>query len=66
MAETANKKNMGYIFGILFLSIGMQFANYGTAVVMSGEVTKMDAMQYYVLLAAHFAYRAMFYYFLIQ
>ena len=46
------KKNWGFIIGILILCVGMQFANYGTAVCMSGEVAKMDAMQYYVLIAA--------------
>ena len=54
MAEigTAPKKNWVYIFGILILSIGNQIANYGTAVVVAGEVAKLDAMQYYVLIAA--------------
>ena len=54
MAETSavQKKNWVFIIGVLMLSIGMQFANYGTAVVVSGEVGKMDAMQYYVLIAA--------------
>ena len=46
------KKNWVFIIGVLMLSVGMQFANYGTAVVVSGEVGKMDAMQYYVLIAA--------------
>jgi MFS family permease len=49
---TTTKKNWGFIIGVLVLSIGMQFANYGTAVCISGEVSKMDAMQYYVLIAA--------------
>ena len=50
--QTPAKKNWGFIIGILILCVGMQFANYGTAVCMSGEVAKMDAMQYYVLIAA--------------
>lgn len=52
MAETTVKKDWVYIFGILMLSIGMQFANYGTAVCVSGDVALMNASQYYVLIAA--------------
>lgn len=54
MSDTSatQKKNWVLIIGILLMQIGMQFANYGTAVVVSGEVAKMDAMQYYVLIGA--------------
>lgn len=53
MAETSavQKKNWVFILGVLVMSIGMQFANYGTAVVVAGEVGKMEAMQYYVLIS---------------
>ncbi|MCD8152212.1 MAG: MFS transporter [Clostridiales bacterium] len=50
--DEANKKNWVFIIGVLVLCVGMQFANYGTAVCLSAEVTKMDAMQYYVLISA--------------
>lgn len=42
-------KAQSIILGALLLSVGMQFANYGTAVCVSGEVSRMNAMQYYVL-----------------
>ncbi len=51
MAE-AKKKNWIFIFGVLIMSVGMQVANYGTAVCLSAEVAKMNASQYYVLIAA--------------
>jgi len=41
-----------FIIGVLIMCIGMQFANYGTAVTVSGAVTAMNAMQYYVLIGA--------------
>lgn len=47
-----SKKNRAMITGILLLSIGMQFANYGTTIAIAGEIAKMDAMAYYVLVAA--------------
>ena len=52
MAETtaAKQKNWAFIIGILIMCVGMQIANYGTAVCVSGEVNKMGAMQYYVLI----------------
>lgn len=53
MAEANKvKSNLIYILGILLMCVGMQFANYGTAVCVSGEVTKMDVAQYYVLVTA--------------
>ena len=54
MAETdvKKKKNWVFIIGVLIMCIGMQFANYGTAVTVSGAVTAMNAMQYYVLIGA--------------
>lgn len=52
MAETATKKNWIFIVGTLLMSIGMQFANYGTTIAVAGEMTKMGAMTYYVLVAA--------------
>lgn len=51
MTETT-KKNWSFIIGILFLNVGMQFANYGGTVPIAGEVAKMGAMTYYVLIAA--------------
>lgn len=52
MAQTAAKKNWPFIIGVLLLSIGMQFANYGGTVPIAGEAAKMNAMAYYVLIAA--------------
>ena len=52
MTEQVKKKNWVFIIGILVLSVGMQFANYGNAICMSGDVTRLDAMQYYVLISA--------------
>lgn len=52
MAETVKKKNWVFIIGVLLLSVGMQFANYGGTVPIAGEVAKMNAMAYYVLIAA--------------
>ena len=54
MAETdvKKKKNWVFIIGVLIMCVGMQFANYGTAVTVSGAVTAMNAMQYYVLIGA--------------
>lgn len=52
MAETVKKKNWVFIIGVLILSVGMQFANYGGTVPIAGEVAKMNAMAYYVLIAA--------------
>lgn len=46
------KKNWVFIIGVLILSIGMQFANYGTAVCVSGDVGILNASQYYVLISA--------------
>lgn len=46
------KKNWIFIIGILLMCIGMQFANYGTAVCISGEVAKLNASQFYVLISA--------------
>ena len=54
MVETdvKKKKNWVFIIGVLIMCVGMQFANYGTAVTVSGAVTAMNAMQYYVLIGA--------------
>lgn len=54
MAEpvTTRKKNWVFIIGVLIMCIGMQFANYGTAVCLSGAMATMNAMQYYVLISA--------------
>lgn len=52
MTAQAKKKNWVFIIGILLLSVGMQFANYGSAICMSGDATKLNAMQYYVLISA--------------
>ncbi len=52
MTKQVQKKNWVFIIGILVLSVGMQFANYGNAICMSGDVTKLGAMQYYVLISA--------------
>lgn len=48
----SKKKNWVFIIGVLVMCVGMQFANYGTAVCLSGEIAAMDAMQYYVLVSA--------------
>lgn len=53
MAEAAaKKKNWVFIIGVLIMSMGMQIANYGTAVCLSGEISKMGASDYYVLVNA--------------
>ncbi len=52
MAETVKKKNWTFILGVLIMCIGMQVANYGTAVCVSGEIQKMGAGDYYVLVNA--------------
>lgn len=49
---TVKKKNWVFIIGVLIMCVGMQLANYGTAVCMSGAVSSMGAMQYYVLISA--------------
>jgi len=50
--EVAKKKNWVFIIGVLVMCVGMQFANYGTAVAVSGAVSAMNAMPYYVLISA--------------
>jgi len=52
MAEPAKKKNWVLIIGVLIMCVGMQVANYGTAVCLSGEINKMGAGDYYVLVNA--------------
>lgn len=52
MAENVQKKNYIFIFGILLLTLAMQFANYGSAVCVSGDVAAMGATDYYVLISA--------------
>lgn len=49
---TPKKKNWVFIIGVLVMCVGMQFANYGTAVCISGEITAMGASQYYILISA--------------
>jgi len=46
------KKNWAFIIGVLIMCVGMQFANYGTALCLSGEMTRMNATSYYVLVSA--------------
>ena len=48
----AKKRNWVFIFGILLMCVGMQFANYGTAVTASAEVAAMGAVQYYIFISA--------------
>ncbi len=50
--ETTQKKNNVFIFGILLLSLTLQFANYGSSVCVSGDLVAMDAYDYYVLVSA--------------
>lgn len=50
--QMVSPKNWRFIIGILVMCVGMQIANYGTAVCISGEVTRMNAAEYYVLIAA--------------
>ena len=49
---TAAKRNWPFIIGVLLICVGMQFANYGTALCMSGDVTKMNATEFYVLISS--------------
>lgn len=51
-ATATKKKNWPFIIGVLVMCVGMQIANYGTAVCLSGEITKMGAGDYYVLVNA--------------
>lgn len=46
------KKNWIFILGVLIMCVGMQVANYGTAVCLSGEMNSMGATDYYVLVNA--------------
>ncbi len=50
--EITKKRNWIFIIGILLMCVGMQFANYGTAVCISGEVAKLNASEFYVLISA--------------
>ena len=50
--NAAKKRNWPFIIGVLLICVGMQFANYGTALCMSGDVTKMGATQFYVLISS--------------
>lgn len=54
MVETTvnKKKNWVFIIGVLVMCVGLQFANYGTAVTVAGAVSAMNAMQYYILIGA--------------
>lgn len=53
MAEATQKqKNWVFIIGVLIMCVGMQIANYGTAVTISGEINRMGAGDYYVLVSA--------------
>ena len=46
------KKKTGFILGVLLICVGMQFANYGSALCISGDLTKMGSTQYYVLVSS--------------
>ncbi len=52
MAQSTTKKNLPFILGILILCVGMQIANYGSAVCVSGEMTAMNAEAFYVLVSS--------------
>ncbi len=54
MSETTATRriNMPLLVGSLIITAGMMFANFGTAVPVAGEVAKMNAMTYYVLVSA--------------
>lgn len=43
---------MIFIIGVLIMCVGMQVANYGTAVCLSGEMNSMGATDFYVLVNA--------------
>lgn len=51
-AMETKKKNWVFIIGVLIMCVGMQVANYGTAVTVSGEMTNMGATHFYVLVNA--------------
>lgn len=51
-AQTQKAKNWRFIIGVLIMCVGMQIANYGTAVTVSGEINRMGAGDYYVLVNA--------------
>ena len=54
MADTieTKKRNWIFIIGVLIMCVGMQVANYGTAVCLSGEMNSMGATDFYVLVNA--------------
>ncbi|MBQ1465246.1 MAG: MFS transporter [Eubacteriaceae bacterium] len=53
MSESVQKKrNWPFIIGVLFICVGMQFANYGSALCVSGDLTKLGATQFYVLISS--------------
>ena len=54
MADTieTKKRNWIFIIGVLIMCVGMQVANYGTAVCLSGEMNSMGATDFCVLVNA--------------
>ena len=44
--------NWPFIIGVLLICVGMQFANYGSALCVSGDLTKLGATQFYVLISS--------------
>ena len=48
MADTieTKKRNWIFIIGVLIMCVGMQVANYGTAVCLSGEMNSMGATDF--------------------
>lgn len=53
MSQSVKKqRNWPFIIGVLFICVGMQFANYGSALCVSGDLTKLGATQFYVLISS--------------
>lgn len=50
--QSTQKKNSFFILGILLLQVGMNVAQYGYTVPLASEVGKMNALPYYILVAA--------------
>lgn len=51
ITTSTKKKNWIFIIGVLIMCVGMQLANYGTAVCVTAEVNKMGAAQFLSLIA---------------
>ena len=51
-AVMEKKKSWAVIIGVLILNVGLMIANYGCAVSMAGDLSAMQADQYYVLCSA--------------